>query len=112
MQSSRHEPKVEFAVSFFQKLKGLMFKKDYDKVLVFVFKRPTHTSFHTFFMRFPIDIYFFLDNELVDVRLNISPWKIVRPRRPYNLVLEAKHGLISEKEALELALSLKLRKKV
>jgi len=101
---------VEVARSFFQQLRGLMFKKDYRGVMAFVFRKPVRLSFHTFFMRFPLDIFFFLDARLIEERLDVPPWRVVKPRRSYNLVLEAKHGVLDRKKALELALALKSRK--
>ena len=94
--------KVVVAKSFFARAKGLMFKKDFDGVMVFVFSKPVNLSFHTFFMRFPIDIYFFLDKKLVYEKINVKPWKIIKPNTNYNLVAEVKHGTFNKKEILRL----------
>jgi len=68
---------MDFAVadSFFTKLKGLMFKKTVSKPMMF-FKCK---QIHTFFMKIPIDIYYFDKNMMIiDIEENIKPQRIGR----------------------------------
>lgn len=87
--------KIEVANTFFKQLKGLMFRRDFDGVMIFPFKKPVNYSFHTFFMFFPIDIYFFYNDVVVEKYLNVKPWKIIKPKHKYNLVVECKAGKYS-----------------
>jgi len=68
--------KAVIARSFWQRLRGLMGRSllDPDEALIFYHA----TSFHTFFMRFPIDIIF-LDREAKIIRIasNLVPFRCV-----------------------------------
>ncbi|NPA86255.1 MAG: DUF192 domain-containing protein [bacterium] len=90
--------KVELAESFYKKALGLMFRKDFDGLMIFIFRKPCKQSFHTMFMRFPIDIFFFLGSELKEYYLAVPPWRIIRPKNKYNVVVEIKHGKFSLEE--------------
>ncbi len=67
--------KAELARSFFQRLKGLMFRKKIDSGFGMIFYHCS--SIHTFFMRFDIDVIF-LDktNRIVKLYKRFSPCKI------------------------------------
>jgi len=49
-------------------------------------KRKLHI--HTFFMRFPIDVIFLLDNEVVEVVRNLKPWRTYRSKVYSNSMIE------------------------
>ncbi|MGB3368945.1 MAG: DUF192 domain-containing protein [Acidaminobacteraceae bacterium] len=66
---------IDFTVAdtFFTKLKGLMFKNEVAKAMIF-FKCK---QIHTFFMKIPIDVYYFDKNMMIiKIDENISPNKI------------------------------------
>ena len=109
MKNLLSKPKIIFANTFFKQIKGLMFKRDFNDILIFTFKKPVKYSFHTLFMFFPIDIYFFLNKTLVEYYLDVKPWKIIKPKHKYNIVVEIKHNKFTKEEIEKLLSSLKLR---
>ncbi len=75
-QGNTISTKVKEALSFQQRLVGLMLRKsmDEDEALVF-YHAP---SIHTFFMRFPIDLIFLnKKNEVIRVCEALRPWRMV-----------------------------------
>ena len=70
--------KIKLANTFLKKLIGLMFKKNINYGLFF-----TNTNkIHTCFMKECIDIYGLNNNnEIVEVKKNIKPWKIIILRK-------------------------------
>jgi len=82
------------AKSFFSRLRGLMFSKPADLVLVSPKERIDHSSIHMMFMRFPIDVLW-LDAgmKVVDVALNVPPFQLFKPAtwRIYRPVKDAKY---------------------
>jgi len=90
---------LKFANSYFSRLKGLMFKKKLDYVLVL---KPSKSNFklfssiHTFFMRFTIDVVFLDKNKKVVEIAQISPWKFYIPKKSVKYILEMKKGLIKK----------------
>ena len=88
--------KVEIARSWFERAKGLMFRKHFNGIMILALPRKTrvNASIHTFFMNFPIDVLF-LDEEkrVVDKALNIKPWTInVTPKKSAKYVVELPAG--------------------
>jgi uncharacterized membrane protein (UPF0127 family) len=75
-----------------KKFRGLMMKSRPEPML-FVFDSPGRYSFHTLFMRFPID-FVFLDKRkrVVEIRENIRPWRAIRPKSEASYVLELAAG--------------------
>jgi len=73
-----------------QKYIGLMFRKSFEnKCMVFSFDSFKKRIFHTWFMRFPIDILFFDENMKLVHRFNrVKPWSLVRAYGKY--VVEVK----------------------
>jgi uncharacterized membrane protein (UPF0127 family) len=70
--------RVIYATSYWQRFMGLMFKKDFNKLMVFEFKKPQWIIIHTWFMRFSIDIFCYNDkNELIREINCVRPWKII-----------------------------------
>ena len=69
---------VRVADSFFKRLAGLQFLRSMPPGEALWLKHCR--SIHTAWMRFPIDV-FFLDETfmVVDVRRNVSPWRIIGP---------------------------------
>ena len=69
-----------------------MFKSKPEPML-FVFDEPKRQSFHTWFMRFPIDFVFMDENKkVIEVRENVRPWRFVKPCTPAKYVLELPSG--------------------
>lgn len=69
------EVDFDIADTFYRKLKGLMFKKTIDRPLIFYKCKQVHT----FFMKIPIDVYFFDENmKIIDCQEAIKPNKIGR----------------------------------
>ncbi len=87
--------KIILARSIISRALGLMFKRDFDDVLVLVMPYESRINgIHTCFMRFPIDVYF-LDSKgnLVDKAKNVKPWKLgVYPKKPAKYIIEVKAG--------------------
>lgn len=96
---------VRIASSFLEKLIGLMFKKDFKGCLLIRFNRRGRrvNSVHTFFMRFPIDLFFLLDMNVVEIRRGIRPWRVVSPSEPCDSVIESRCNSLDLKVGERLA---------
>ncbi|MDR1952627.1 MAG: DUF192 domain-containing protein [Elusimicrobiota bacterium] len=83
--------KIKTANSFFDKFFGFMFKKNADYAILFI----NCFSVHTFFMRFDIDVIF-LDKKgnIVYIKKNVRPWRIVPPVRNAAHILEIPANLL------------------
>lgn len=78
--------KIKEANTFFQKLKGLMFKKDIDYVL----KIKTN-GIHTFFMKMNIDVYLTdKNNKILYIYKNLKPNRIILPKKNVKYTYETK----------------------
>jgi len=84
-----------------KRMKGLMFKKK-PEALLLVFDKPGCHGIWMLGMRFPIDLVF-IDSEkrVVDVFEGIKPvswnprtWKIYKPRKPVKYALELPEGSV------------------
>ncbi|WP_409200200.1 hypothetical protein [Methanobrevibacter sp. DSM 116169] len=77
--------------SFYEKFKGLMLNKDFNKNLIFKFnsKNRYNSSIHTFFMCKSIYIYFIDKNYRVFEIIKLKPWKIAIPKKEAKFVLES-----------------------
>jgi len=83
---------IVYADSFFSKLKGLMFtnelKNDHGLILRKVVK------VHTFFMQYPIDIFYISkDDVVVRIDENVSPWQVLKTCRTSEYVVETNAGV-------------------
>jgi len=73
--------------SFYSKLRGLMFRKDLNPLL-FIFKRPTRMSIHSFFVKRKFLAIWSLKNKVIDVKI-IEPYTLsVRPKKEFDMLLE------------------------
>lgn len=74
---------------FYEKIRGLMFKRLLPRNQALLI--PSESAcIHTFFMRFPIDV-FWLDETctVVDLKKNIRPWRpLICPRKKASYILE------------------------
>jgi hypothetical protein len=79
---------ADLADSFGERTRGLLGKKTYDAAMLL----PGTRSIHSFGVRFRLDVAF-LDKEMKVVAIvRVAQWRITRPRRRANQVLEAKAG--------------------
>lgn len=79
--------KIKLADSYFKRLLGLMFKRDVDWGLLI--KTGLGSSVHTYFMRFPIDVYFIKDGIIFE-KATLNPWSYHSPKKEAEYVLEFK----------------------
>ena len=94
--------RTEFAKSYWQKTKGLMFRKSLSprKGLLMVFERPTRVGIWMFGMRFPIDVVFIdAKKRVISVRRNLKPmsinlktWRVYYPPKSAKYILELNKG--------------------
>jgi len=90
---------VKFAASYFSRLKGLMFKKDLDYVLIL---KPTKvnnrymSAIHSCFMRMTIDVIFLNENKEVLEIKQLKPWNFYTPSTGASYILELKEGSIEK----------------
>jgi len=90
---------VKFADSYFSRLKGLMFKKDLDYVLVLKpakAKSKSASSIHSYFMRMAIDVIFLNEEKQVYEMKQLKPWKFFTPSIGASYILELKEGTIEK----------------
>jgi uncharacterized membrane protein (UPF0127 family) len=83
--------KIIEANGFYNRFAGFMLKKKPDYALIF----RNCSSVHTFFMRFNLDIVF-LDKggNILKIKANIKPWRIVLPVEKSVDILEIPSGLV------------------
>ena len=87
--------RTELANSFWRKARGLMFRESLprDSGMLFIFPRPGRPGFWTPFMRFPIDLVFIGSSKrILEIRENLKPWQMCRPRAPAKYALELRAG--------------------
>ena len=70
------EKKIIYADTFLKRVFGLMFKKDFEGILLFSFKKPSIVLIHSFFMRFSIDVMCFNDNGNLIKSFTLNPWRV------------------------------------
>jgi len=88
---------AKFARNFFERLKGLMFKKDISEKEALIFENCK--QIHTFFMKFNIDVIY-LDKEFKVIKLeeNVVPFRICKWVNKATYIIEIKSGLIKKKK--------------
>lgn len=83
--------KIVEANSFYKKFKGLMFASDFDYIL-----KIKCNGIHTFFMKLPIDVFLTdKNNTVLYIYRNISPNKIILPKKGVKYTYEVKSGVIN-----------------
>jgi len=78
------------ADNFLKRALGLMFRDIGENEGMVFFYRKRKLHIHTFFMRFPIDVIFLLDNRVVEVVRNLKPWRTYRSKVYSNAMIEIK----------------------
>ena len=82
---------AKYCISFFSKLRGLMFSK--PKNLIFVLNKESriNSAIHTFFVFFPIDVIWLDKNKkIVDQRKNVKPFSVAIPKKKSKYIIELK----------------------
>lgn len=90
--------KVRYAKTFFQKFRGLMFRKKSDYALVFPSHFPgrANLAIHMFFVFFPIDVVYLRKNRVVDIRKRVMPFTpFIVPNADSDTLLELPVGSIN-----------------
>jgi len=79
---------LNVADNFIKRAFGLMFKDiKHNEGLIFYYgKRKLHI--HTFFMKYPIDVIFLYNDEVVDIAKNLKPWKTYNSKVYSNSMIE------------------------
>ncbi len=77
---------------------GLMFRKKLsDEGMVFFLDENKKTSFHMFFVFFPIDIIFLDENnKIVDMKENFKPFRIYNSKQKAKYAVELPDGTIKK----------------
>lgn len=85
---------IKECAKFEDKLLGFMFRKEINGVLCF--KRCN--SIHTFFMFKPIDIIMTdINFNIVYIKRNLKPWKVILPKKNAYYTFEMQPSLINVK---------------
>jgi len=88
---------AKFAKTFFQRFRGLMFSKPRNLVIVAPKETIKHTSIHTCFMLFPLDVLWLnSDFEVVDGAKKTGNWRFFKPDKPAKYVVEIGIGSIGK----------------
>lgn len=89
--------KLAFAVNFYSRLMGLMFKKTITKGEGLII--PSCRSIHTCFMKFPIDALFLnKEHEIVKIYVALKPWRMTSVVLGAADVLELPENTVAEKD--------------
>jgi hypothetical protein len=86
----------ELADTFFKRARGLMFRKNIEKPLLFILPNESKqlSSIHSFFVFFPFDAVFLNSKGVVvDVKEKIKPFTFnITPQKPAKYIIEMKAG--------------------
>ena len=80
---------LTYCTTFFSKFCGLMFSR--KKNLIFVLNKESivNSIVHTFFVFYPINIYWLDKNKkIVDYRLNVRPFSVLVPKNKAKYIVE------------------------
>ena len=86
LKGNKFELEVKECNSILLKASGLMFKKK-SKPLLFIFKKPTKTSIHSFFCK-PFVAIWFRDGKIIDVNIIKRQMASITPKEKYDKLLE------------------------
>jgi uncharacterized membrane protein (UPF0127 family) len=92
---------VSIADSYFKRLKGLMFKSNIKKGLVFKIiksKYRINSSIHMFFMLKSLDILFIDEEDKVYEIIKLRPWQTYTPKKPAKYIFELEKNTVKEKQ--------------
>ena len=90
----------EIVRSIFERARGIMFRRRFEKPLLFIFPRVSRlgSAIHSFFVFVEFDAVF-LDEEkkVVDIRQSIKPFTpVIIPRAPAKFLIEAPAGWVAK----------------
>ena len=89
---------IKYCNTFFSRLKGLMFKKNFDYALCL----PKCNSIHTFFMKESIDVYMTdKDYNIIYKKKNMKPWRVILPKKKVYYTFEFPVNKIDYKEKVK-----------
>lgn len=70
-----------------------MFRKKQMALIELPAESLSMSAIHTFFMRFPIDVYWLDSNKkVVAVKKNVKPYSLAKPQKPAKYIFEAPAG--------------------
>ena len=88
---------MQVADTMWKRALGLMFRRSGE--MIFIFKKDVNFSVWTPFMRFCIDVFFLNENKkTVEIKRDLKPWRIYRPKNKYRYFFESKTGKYSTGE--------------
>jgi uncharacterized membrane protein (UPF0127 family) len=91
--------RTEFANTFWEKTRGLMFRPMLEHALIFPLERESRigASIHSFFVFFPFDVLFLDEGQkVVDTKM-VGPFRFnVRPKDPAKYIIELPPGAIRD----------------
>jgi uncharacterized membrane protein (UPF0127 family) len=91
--------KTEFANTFWEKTRGLMFRPGLEHALIFPLERESRigASIHSFFVFFPFDVLFLDEGQkIVDMKM-VGPFRFnVRPKESAKYIIELPAGAIRD----------------
>lgn len=74
-------------------VRGLMFRRRLPKGETLLLELPKRkVEIHSWFMFFPIDLFFLDEKFCVVEKVYLTPWKIYLPKKPAKYLLEANKG--------------------
>lgn len=76
-QRMKERYNTHYAKTGWQKMMGLMFKKDFQGEMIFTYKKPTNIFIHTSFMKFDIDVIACNEKNEVIKSVKLEPWQII-----------------------------------
>ncbi len=87
---------VEIADTFFQRLRGLMFRKSINPSEGLILLHCS--SIHTWFMCFAIDVVFLdINHRVIGIKEKIKPWRMLGFIKNAYITVELPEGCIREK---------------
>ncbi len=88
--------KIIWAENFWTRLRGLMFRKNRDIIIVFPMKKPerTRASIHSVFVFFTFDVVFLDENGTVVEKYTVKPFTLnLTPRNRVKYIIELPEGM-------------------
>ncbi len=88
--------KIIWAKNFWSRLRGLMFRKNRDIIIIFSMEKPERTgaSIHSFFVFFTFDLIFLDENGTVMEKYTVKPFTPnITPKNKVKYILELPEGM-------------------
>lgn len=86
----------EYADSAFKRAMGIMFRKQIDRPMLFIFPTRGRTSIHSFFCPKFDAVFLDYNRRVIDSYERIGPGQIIIPRERVNYLIEFPPGTISK----------------